>query len=135
MGYKPKRKIYELDFAGTLHEGLKVSMRGTTVGEELELDALRGTEGSARRMFEVMTGLLVEWNVEDEHGRPVPATFDGVCTQDSDMISAILDALRQASSGVPDPLPQASPSGETSPAPTIPMAPLSPNPENSAVPA
>ncbi|MEW2420436.1 hypothetical protein AB0911_07820 [Streptomyces nigra] len=134
MGYKPKRKIYSLDFAGTEHEGLEVRMRGLTVGEELELDDLRGKDGGGRKVFELMTGLLIDWNVEDDHG-PVPATFDGVCTQDSKFILDILTALQEAASGVPDPLPQTSPSGETSPAPHIPMAPLSPSPENSAVPA
>ncbi|MBX9392284.1 hypothetical protein K4749_01385 [Streptomyces sp. TRM72054] len=135
MGFRPPRKIYNLDFTGTEFEGLQVKMRGMTVGEELELDDLRGKEGGGRRVFELMTGLLVEWNVDDEQGQPVPATFEGVCTQDSTFIMTILDALQTANSGVPDPLPQSSPSGEPSPAASIPMAPLSPSPENSAVPA
>ena len=136
MGYRPKRKIYTLDFAGTEHEGLEVSMRGLTVGEELHLDDLRGKEGGGREVFELMTGLLKSWNVEDDDEQPVPATFEGVCTQDSSFILDILNQLQAAASGVPDPLPQTSPSGETSPAPPgIPMAPLSPSPENSAVPA
>lgn len=136
MGFRPPRKIYALDFTGTDYDGLAVKMRGLTVGEELEVDSLRSEDGGERRFFELMTSLLVEWNVEDEHGRPVPATFDGVCSQDSVMVGAILDALRTAVSGVPDPLPQSSPSGEPSPeAYAIPMEPLSPNQENSAVPA
>jgi hypothetical protein len=136
MGYRPPRKIYALDFTGTDYDGLAVKMRGLTVGEELEIDTLRREDGGEHRFFELMTSLLVEWNVDDEHGQPVPATFEGVCTQDATMVGAILDALRTAVSGVPDPLPQSSPSGEPSPAAlALPMEPLSPSPENSAVPA
>jgi hypothetical protein len=132
MGYRPKRRIYQLNFAGTEYEGLEVTARGMTVGEELELD---GTDLTADLIVKALAQRLVSWNVEDEKEHPVPTTFEGVCTQDSAMVLAILNALRQANSGVPAPLPETSPSGETSPAPPIPMAPLSPSPQNSAVPA
>lgn len=136
MGYRPPRKIYKLDFAGTEYEGLEVSMRGVTVGEELEQESRRGTPGFGRYIFDLMASLLVEWNVEDDNGEPVPATRDGVLTQDSTMVQSILEALQAAVSGVPDPLPQSLPSGEPSPAVSeIPMEALSPNPESSAVPA
>lgn len=131
MGYRPKRRIYNLNFAGTDYEGLEVTARGMTVGEELELD---GVDLSADLIVKALVQRLDSWNVEDDHGQPVPTTFEGVCTQDSAMILAILNAVRQANSGVPDPLPQPSPSGETSPAPPIPMAPLSLSPESYAVP-
>lgn len=135
MGYRPPRKIYQLDFTGTDYEGLAVNMRGLTVGEELELDELRGAEGGGRKVFELMTGLLESWNVEDEHGQQIPATFEGVCTQDASMVMAILNALQTATSGVPDPLPQSSPAGEPSLVASIPTETLSPSPVNSAVPA
>lgn len=136
MGYRPKRKIFNLDFAGTEYEGLEVSMRGPTVGEELELEALRSQPGNGQKIFKLMTGLLHSWNVEDDTGAPVPTTFDGICTQDSGFIMMVLNATQEAASGVPDPLPQSSPSGEPSPAElALPMEPLSPSPESSAVPA
>jgi hypothetical protein len=137
MGFRPPRKIYNLDFTGTDYEGLTVKMRGFTVGEELELDDLRTQKGGGgeRQYYQMLAEILVEWNVDDEYGAPVPTTFDGVCTQDSVMVGAILDSLRKATSGVSDPLPQSSPSGEPSPVVSIPMEPLSPSPESSAVPA
>jgi hypothetical protein len=134
MGFRPKRKIYKLDFSGTDYEGLEVSMRGPTVGEELEMESLQGQEGAGREVFRLMTGLLVEWNVEDEQG-PVPTTFDGVCTQDSAMITAILNATREAASGVPDPLPSSSLSGEPSLVESVPTAAMSDLPLPSSVPA
>ncbi|WP_370665402.1 hypothetical protein [Streptomyces sp. IBSBF 2507] len=131
MGYRPKRRILALDFTGTEHDGLEASVRGLTVGEELELNEM---EWTPQNIVKALVQRLVSWNVEDENG-PVPTTFEGVCTQDGDMVLAILNALRQANSGVSDPLPSGSPSGGPSPEASIPMAPLSPSPESSAVPA
>lgn len=132
MGFRPKRKIYNLDFTGTDYEGLQVSVRGMTLGEELDLD---NTGLTANAIVETLTKRLVSWNVEDDNGQAVPTTIDGVRTQDGAMILAILEALRQANSGVPDPLPQSSPSGEPSLVASVPMEALSESPENSAVPA
>lgn len=131
MGYRPKRKILALDFTGTEYDGLEASVRGLTVGEELELNEM---EWTPQNVVKALVQRLVSWNVEDENGS-VPTTFEGVCTQDGDMVLAILNALRQANSGVSDPLPNSSPSGEPSPEASIPMAPLSESPTNSAVPA
>lgn len=131
MGYRPKRKIFALDFTGTEYEGLEASVRGLTVGEELELNEMDWTP---QNIVKALVKRLVSWNVEDENG-PVPTTFEGVCTQDGAMVLAILNALRTVGSGVSDPLPQSSPDGEPSPAALIPMAPLSESPESSAVPA
>ncbi|MGK9463917.1 hypothetical protein ACSLFT_28385 [Streptomyces sp. G6] len=131
MGYRPKRRVYALDFTGTEWEGLEASVRGLTVGEELELNEM---EWTPENTVKALVKRLVSWNVEDDNG-PVPTTFEGVCTQDGAMVLAILNALRTVGSGVPDPLPQSSPDGEPSPAVPIPMAPLSESPENSAVPA
>lgn len=131
MGYRPKRRVYELDFTGTEWEGLEASVRGLTVGEELELNEM---EWTPENTVKALVKRLVSWNVEDDDG-PVPTTFEGVCRQDGAMVLAILNALRTVGSGVPDPLPQSLPDGEPSPAVPIPMAPLSESPENSAVPA
>ncbi|RSS92448.1 hypothetical protein EF919_18105 [Streptomyces sp. WAC02707] len=131
MGYRPKRRVYELDFTGTEWEGLEASVRGLTVGEELELNEM---EWTPENTVKALVKRLVSWNVEDDDG-PVPTTFEGVCRQDGAMVLAILNALRTVGSGVPDPLPQTSPDGEPSPAVPIPMAPLSESPEHSAVPA
>jgi hypothetical protein len=132
MGFRPKRKIYTLDFTGTDYEGLEAKVRGMTVAEELALD---GVEMDADLLVRTLVKRLVSWNVEDDQGQPVPTTFEGVCTQDAAMVLAILNAVRTANSGVSDPLPQSSPSGEPPPVASIPMEPLSASPENSAVPA
>ena len=137
MGYRPKRKIYNLSFAGTEHDGLEVVMRGVTVGEELRINSIaRDGDGDGAAIVELMVDLLVRWNVEDENGQPVPATPEGVRSQDAAFIGDILTALRKAAGGVVDgPLPSDSTSGLPSLVESIPMEALSPSPESYATPA
>jgi hypothetical protein len=131
VGFKPPRKIYNLDFAGTDYDGAHVRMRGTTVREEMRINDLRASEdpSSVQGLFEAMVELLIDWDIEDDDG-PVPTTLEGVTSQDSSFISAVITALQTAVAGVEAPLAGSSPSGELSPVVSIPMEPLSPSPES-----
>jgi hypothetical protein len=131
MGFRPPRKIYNLDFAGTDYDGAHVRMRGTTVREEIRINDLRASEdpNSIRELFEAMVELLIDWDIEDDDG-PVPTTLEGVTSQDSSFISAVITALQTAVAGVEAPLPESSPSGELSAVASIPMETLSPSPES-----
>lgn len=131
MGFRPPRKIYNLDFAGTEYNGAHVRMRGTTLSEQVHIEDLRASDDpdSGRALFEFMAGLLIDWNIEDDNG-PVPATLDGVRAQDFHFVMAIINALQTAAAGVEAPLPASSPSGELSAVASIPMETLSPNPES-----
>lgn len=119
MGFKPPRKIYNLDFTGTDYDGMQVRMRGMTVGEQLDtsLDDLEA-------IIETVANLLIDWNIDDEKGNPVPANLEGLRTQDGPVASAIFHALTVAISGVPAPLPEGSQNGEPSAVASIPMEPL-----------
>lgn len=130
MGYKPKRKIYHLDFTGTDYEGLRVSIRGLNTGQYMDLfqakeEAQAG--GETNDLLTIMAGQLISWNVEDEEDMPVPATLDGIKTQDLDFNLAIVNAWTTAMAGVSAPLEQSSTGGESSLAASIPMEPLSPS--------
>ncbi len=125
MGYRPKRRVYNLVFTGTDWEGLEVSMRGMTVGEELDL---AGNDISAALIVEELTKRLISWNLEDEQGQPVPVA--DAPNRDSRMMRRLNNVWIEALQGVhtADPLPETSPSGETSPAPPIPMTPVAESP-------
>lgn len=128
MGYKPKRKIYSLDFTGTDHEGLQVSIRGLNTGQYMDLfEAKAEAEagGETNRLLTIMASRLVAWNVEGDDDMPVPATLDGIKTQDLDFNLAIVNAWTTAMAGVPAPLEQPSTSGESSLEASIPMDVLS----------
>lgn len=137
MGYRPKRKIYTLDFEGDEYQGLEVRIRGLNTGQVMDIDAARADGGDAAivAMLQLMAEQLVEWNVEDDNGQPVPTTFEGVRSLDIDFNWAIIDAWQTAAAGVPAPLESGSTSGEPSLVASIPTEVLSLPPESSAVPA
>lgn len=137
MGYRPKRKVYALAFEGEEYEGLEVKIRGLNTGQIMDIDAARADGGEAAivTMLQLMADQLVEWNVEDDEGQPVPPTFEGIRSLDVDFNWAIIDAWQNATAGVPAPLDSDSTSGEPSLVASIPMETLSLPPESTAVPA
>lgn len=137
MGYKPKRKIYTLAFEGEEYEGLEVKIRGLNTGQVMDIDAARADGGDSAivAMLQLMAEQLVEWNVEDDEGQPVPTTFEGVRSLDIDFNWAVIDAWQNAAAGVKDPLDSDSTSTELSLVASIPTETLSLPPESTAVPA
>lgn len=131
-------------------EGLVVRARGLTVEQLLEATALadlaeadidglaaqgRGLtpeqRDQVRRLFEMFAERLVSWNVEDEgpdgpdgEGVPVPATLEGVLSQESTGVLRIIRTWLTAVAGVPSSLGKGSTSGATSRALSLPMEPL-----------
>jgi hypothetical protein len=73
----------------------------------------RGKVGT-ERMLELFAEKLVSWNAEDEEGIPVPATMDGIRSQDLDLSLKIIDAWTDAIAGVSVPLPETSSAGQPS---------------------
>ncbi|MFC9821371.1 hypothetical protein ACFWG6_30825 [Streptomyces erythrochromogenes] len=128
MGYKPKQKIYNLNFEGTDFEGLQVSIRALNTGQYIDLFQAK-TEaesgGEANDLLQMMASRLVSWNVEDDNDQPVPATLDGIKTQDLDLNLAIVNAWTTAMAGVSAPLEQSSTDGGSSLEGSIPMEILS----------
>jgi hypothetical protein len=137
MGYRPKRKIYNLDFTGTEYDGLKVTVRGVSTGQALDIDTARddGSDEGMRRMLELLAEQLIDWNVEDEAGEPVPATLEGIRAQEIGLNLAVINAWQTAMAGVPDPLESGSTSGDSSLVASIPTETLSLPQSNTAVPA
>lgn len=124
MGFKRKRKVYKLDFAGTEYDGLEVKVSGLTTGEYLELVSLGGpTESEGREaegMIKMFAKHLISWNLEDEDGKPLPTTYDAVSENDFTMNTSIVNAWTNALASVPDETAKKSLSGESSLVESIP---------------
>lgn len=130
MGYKPKRKIYNLNFEGTEYEGLAVSIRGLNTGQYMDMVTAKAeveAGGETNNLLTIMASRLVSWNVEDDDDLPVPPTLDGIKTQDLDLNLSIVNAWTTAMAGVPAPLEQPSSDGGSSLEASIPMDVLSPS--------
>lgn len=126
MGFREPSTIPLTFEPGDELHGLEVRMRGMSIADWLQAAGLDGSDGddAAATMKRFYTA-LVSWNLEDEHGQPVPVT--DAPNRDSRLIRRLNNTWIEALQGVhkADPLPDSSTSGENSPAPAIPMAPLS----------
>jgi hypothetical protein len=126
VGFREPSTIKLVFEPGDEYHGLEVSVRSMCIAAWLQSSGLDGGEGDGaaatiKRFYEH----LVSWNLEDDNGQPVPVT--DAPNRDSRMIIRLSNAWMDALTGVhrADPLPEPSSSGETSPEPPIPMAPLS----------
>jgi hypothetical protein len=106
MGFQRKRKIYKLDFSGTEYDGLEVKVGGLTTGEYLELIMLsapgvESTEDETSGMLKLLARHIKSWNLEED-GEPIPATFEGIKSNDLPMNMAIIQAWTAALAAVPE---------------------------------
>lgn len=139
MGYQ--RPKLRLEFGQDQFDGLEVRMRSISIDQFVELNTLVTSGGklleesaeaaeARTRMYELLASGIVEWNLDDEAGVPVPATVDGLRAQDAAFVIALAHAWLSAVAGVPAPLGGPSPDGQPSEEPSIPMEVLSPNPSS-----
>lgn len=98
-------------------DGLVVRMRPPTVREALEWNKL----GHPVETAEVMAGLLVSWNLDDDEGQPVPCDANGLLSQPIEFMRAILLAMQQNILGVSPPLSRPSSDGSQSLEVSLPM--------------
>jgi hypothetical protein len=127
MGFTPPSKIYVLQFEQ--YEGLEVKVSGTSAGGYLDLVGLVDTAsadiGKARPLLELFAQCLRSWNIEDEDGRPVPQTIEGLLSLELDFVLELAGAWTDAIAGVSADLKERSNSGMPSLVESIPMETLS----------
>lgn len=129
-GYKPRRTLYRLTFEDPDFDGLEVTCKGASIERLMEIAALGDLLEAMdqenpdlqqlRTMFAPFAAVLVSWNVVDDDEQPVPATLDGLLAQEVDFASEIMTGYVRAMTQAPPPLPGASTSGASSPAPPTP---------------
>ncbi|WP_333743837.1 hypothetical protein [Streptomyces ardesiacus] len=127
MGFREPTSniVIRFEQGDELH-GLEATVRGMTIGEWLQSTGMDGSEGdNAAGTINRFCSNLLSWNLEDATGQPVPVSE--APNRDQKLIRRLSNAYVQTLMGVhkADPLPDSSTSGENSPAPAIPMAPLS----------
>lgn len=127
MGYRRGRKVFRLSFED--EPELEVYAYSTSLGKVLGLLELVQGEGQVglkdvAKLDELMGTFaesLKEWNLEQEDGTPVPATLDGLKTQDLDFVLELILAWMEAVVSISGPLKQKSSDGDQSPEALIPM--------------
>lgn len=135
MGYVPKRTLYKLDFSKTELAGLEVTTKSASMDVLLEVLELTdvfeqsGLKEITRQQLDTVFGffgqVLHSWNVETGSGEPVPATKDGLLSQDPEFVMAVIAAWAAEMTQAPPPLPAGSSSGATSKEAALGLASLS----------
>ena len=124
-GYRREKPLYKLVFADPQFDGLEVMAKSLPLGEFLELQKLQARAGedpdAAEQVIRRMADVIVSWNLLDDADDPVPASYDGLLTQDLPFVMAIFMAWQEAVAGVPNLSPNGSPNGVTSLELSLPM--------------
>ena len=93
MGYRLTPRARHILFEDdTDFPGLDMRAHGITLGEWQEL--------KFPAAFDLFADRLIEWNLEDERGNPVPPTREGVRSVDAGVVKAILFNWVDHSTGV-----------------------------------
>lgn len=122
MGYKVQRTGYKVTLED--HPGLELVIQPLTVKQVLEFTRLVEQVGDADpekpdasqvEAFEsVLTtfgSLLESWNLEEDDGTQIPATFDGLGTLGLPFAMELIQGAMEAVTQAPRPLPQSSTNG------------------------
>lgn len=115
-GFEPPSSGQKLDFSETAYAGLEVTMDAVSLGDLLDITDLAeavSAGAAARELVARFAKCLESWNVTRK-GRPVPATHEGVLSQDAAFVLAIVQAWQQGMAQAPPPLPGGSSSGGSS---------------------
>lgn len=130
MGFEPQETLYKLTWEDPAMAGLEVTVREPSIDQLLSMDSVGADGGKGmdadkiRGAFRVFSDLLESWNVERK-GEPVPATYEGVISQNAGFISKIISAMGREFAK-PDPTSVPGSSGGGTSQPSIPMLPASP---------
>lgn len=120
MGYRRIPTIYTFDSIPG-EDGLIVRMKSIRFGKLRKLLVLTdddsADETAVTEIVKLVAESLVSWNLEEEDGTPVPATFEGLDDQELDFIMKLVDAWtdRMTGSDGPGDLGKDSTSGEKFP--------------------
>lgn len=131
MGFEASPATVHVRFKpGHKYHGAEAQVVGMSIDDYLKATGMDGGDGEGggqtlNRFFDS----LVSWNLTYK-GEVLPPTRDAIGKADQGLVRALNNAWINMLIGVDDddPLPETSPSGETSPAPPIPMTPTSESP-------
>ncbi len=120
MGYRRKPREYHLKFEDDEFDGLIVKCGSLSVDEFIEittlatrLQATTAESDDVARMFDILADKIIEWNLEDDDGKPVGHTPADLRAQDFDFIMTIQMSWMTAMAKVPNPLLSGSNNGGT----------------------
>lgn len=109
MGFRRTPTAYKLKFENPELDGLEVIARTLPLRDFLEINklALSAADDVAKQteqsevMVKKFAEALISWNLEDEDGKPVPATYKSLIAQELPFVMEIIQAWMEAVASVP----------------------------------
>jgi hypothetical protein len=98
MGYRKESTLYRLKFEK--YDGLTVDVKSMSVGDLMDLSSsatsvesledIKASVDQSNKLLEVFAKHLVRWNLEDEDGKTVPASLEGIRSQEMPFVLDII---------------------------------------------
>lgn len=131
--FKREGKRYQLTFEDGDLDGFECTMRGISLEQFIEMSALEmalqtpdgRTPENIEKQFTFIGSLLVGWNLDAEDDTPVPASYEGLKSQDFEFVKQLMKAYMGAVAVVPKDSDSDSNDGGTSPERSLGLAHLS----------
>ena len=104
-GFRLPERNARITFEGTDYDGAEIQVRlSVTFGQFIALrESAQGEDQEAMaRLFG--ENVLMDWNLEDADGKPIPADGDGMLAIPLELTNLIVQHWVEAVSGVPAPL-------------------------------
>lgn len=135
-GYTVPRRVFALDFEFEELAGLEIKVKAISVGQLLDMDArvvdldtgggwTQGMSNELDYLMEQFIGQVVEWNMEEEDGSPVPVSVEGLRTLEIPTLVQIIASWLTNSAGVSREEGKAPASGDSPEVASLPMETLS----------
>lgn len=127
QGYRRQRTVYTVRYAQ--HPGLWVRAKAPSTQTYIDL-ASKGENPNVETVIEMARTFIdnvLDWNLEDEDGTPVPTTMEALLAEEWDFMEDLVQGWMEAVAGTGDSLKKDSPGGERVIMDSIPMEPLSTN--------
>jgi len=129
MGFRKEATQYKLKFEDPDLDGLEVIAKSLPLRDFLAINKLAiAADDNAEKqveqsevMLKKFSEALIGWNLEDDRGKPVPATYAGLLTQEVSFAMEIIRAWMEAIANVPKPSPTGLNGSGTYPEQSIPM--------------
>ena len=108
-GFRLPEKTARITFEGTDYDGAEIQLRlSVSFAQFIELrESAQGEdqEGMARLFGQ---NVLMDWNLEDADGKPIPADGDGMLAIPLELTNLVVQHWVEEVAGVPRPLPEPS---------------------------
>ena len=108
-GFRLPDRTARITFEGTDYDGAEIRVRlNVSFAQFIALRESAQSEDQERMAGLFGENVLMDWNLEDDDGRPIPADSDGMLAIPLDLVNLVVQHWVEQVAGVPAPLSETS---------------------------